>query len=501
MWPDSAAQLFARASADAVGQPLSALVDIRQREACSNVVAHVFRDGGGGGVHTMELVAERGDGLTFPAECSLWYCPGDPGGTSRCNVLVRSISTRVCMEDALRQELRELRQLSAERIEELRRTQARFVDLVETIDEVFWMADAGITRMLYISPGYERVWGRTCQSLYDDPRSFMEAVHPDDRARIVHDLLQRTGQPFEHEYRIVRPDGRVRWVSDRGFPVLNDDGSIDRYLGVAQDISARKALELERRRQEATDAIAQMASGLANDFSNTLGLVVGHLDLAAFALPGDSMARESIDAALTAALDGVRLAQRLQSVGRPVPSTPRPLDVAEAVDGLRSLLRHASGSEVAVPVTVVRRATVIVDPVAFDAAFITLAMHARQGLVGGGRLTVTLDEVAVPAQADPDVPGGRYASVVVDVDGPHAADLLAVGSPGAERAPAGDGAAHLCAYLRDAGGVLRVERSPEGGCRFHAFLPSAPTESEPAEMVEPSWVRAVRDDLLDSRDN
>ena len=228
VWPDSAAQLFGRASADAVGQPVSALVDSRQREACSNVVAHVFRDGGGGLVHTMELVAERGDGATFPAECSLWYCPGDPGGTSRCNVLVRNISPRVRVEDTLRQELRELRQLSAERIEELRRAQSLFVDLVETIDEVFWVADAGITRMLYISPGYERVWGRTCQSLYDDPRSFMEAVHPDDRARIVHDLLQRTGQPFEHEYRIVLPDGRVRWISDRGFPVLNADGSVER---------------------------------------------------------------------------------------------------------------------------------------------------------------------------------------------------------------------------------------------------------------------------------
>lgn len=494
VWPDSAAQLFGRASADAVGQPLSALVDSRQREACSNVVAHVFRDGGGGLVHTMELVAERGDGATFPAECSLWYCPGDPGGTSRCNVLVRNISPRVRVEDTLRQELRELRQLSAERIEELRRAQSLFVDLVETIDEVFWVADAGITRMLYISPGYERVWGRTCQSLYDDPRSFMEAVHPDDRARIVHDLLQRTGQPFEHEYRIVLPDGRVRWISDRGFPVLNADGSVERYLGVAQDVSVRKALEVERRRQEAADAIAQMASGLANDFSNTLGLVVGHLDLAAFALPEHSVARDSIDAALAAALDGVHLAQRLQSVGRPEPSGPRSLDVADAVDGLRSLLRHASGSEVAVPVTVVRRATVTVDPVAFDAAFITLAMHVRQGLVGGGRLSVTLDEIDVPTQAATDVPGGRYASVVVDVDGPHAADLLEVG-----RTPAGGGAAHMCAYLRDAGGVLRVETSPQGGCRFRALLPSAPVESDPAVRPEPSWVRAVRDDLFDTR--
>lgn len=256
----------------------------------------------------------------------------------------------------------------------------------------------------------------------------------------------------------------------------------------------RKALEVERRRQEAADAIAQMASGLANDFSNTLGLVVGHLDLAAFALPEHSVARDSIDAALAAALDGVHLAQRLQSVGRPEPSGPRSLDVADAVDGLRSLLRHASGSEVAVPVTVVRRATVTVDPVAFDAAFITLAMHVRQGLVGGGRLSVTLDEIDVPTQAATDVPGGRYASVVVDVDGPHAADLLEVG-----RTPAGGGAAHMCAYLRDAGGVLRVETSPQGGCRFRALLPSAPVESDPAVRPEPSWVRAVRDDLFDTR--
>lgn len=205
VWPDSAAQLFGRASADAVGQPLSVLVDSRQREACSNVVAHVFRDGGGGLVHTMELVGTRGRG-DVPGRMLLWLCPviraAPRAATCWCGTSARACAWKTrCARNCANCGF------SAERIEELRRAQSLFVDLVETIDEVFWVADAGITRMLYISPGYERVWGRTCQSLYDDPRSFMEAVHPDDRARIVHDLLQRTGQPFEHEYRIVLPMG------------------------------------------------------------------------------------------------------------------------------------------------------------------------------------------------------------------------------------------------------------------------------------------------------
>ncbi|MBF0550494.1 MAG: PAS domain S-box protein [Deltaproteobacteria bacterium] len=119
--------------------------------------------------------------------------------------------------------------------------------LTETIEEVFWMADVEVGKMLYISPGYERIWGLPRESLYDARKSLIEAIHPEDRGRVVTSLeVQKTGQPFEHEYRIVRPNGSIRWIWDRGFPIPSETGKVTRYAGVASDITERKQAEEAR---------------------------------------------------------------------------------------------------------------------------------------------------------------------------------------------------------------------------------------------------------------
>jgi len=134
----------------------------------------------------------------------------------------------------------------------LRESEEHFRLIAETIDDTFLMADVEFGKMFYVSPAYERVWGRPRESLYEKPRSFIEAVHAEDRERVVADLeIQKTGQPFGHEYRIVRPDGSTRWIWDRGFPVRDKTGQVTRYVGVAQDITERKRAEEALRESEA----------------------------------------------------------------------------------------------------------------------------------------------------------------------------------------------------------------------------------------------------------
>ena len=118
--------------------------------------------------------------------------------------------------------------------------------ITDTISEVVWMTTADLSRLLYISPSYERVWGRSCAGLYDAPKSFLEPVHPDDLPRILASFATRdVGAAFEHEYRIVRPDGSIVWILDRGYPVRDAAGGVDYFVGVAQDITARKIAQLE----------------------------------------------------------------------------------------------------------------------------------------------------------------------------------------------------------------------------------------------------------------
>ena len=127
----------------------------------------------------------------------------------------------------------------------LQKSEARFRQIAETIEEVVWSADPSIGKTLYISPAYERVWGRTCASLYEDPNSFVDSIHADDRGTVLGALGEhRDGIPFDQEYRIIRPDGAVRWIWDRGFPVRDPGtGQLTHYVGVALDITERRQAE------------------------------------------------------------------------------------------------------------------------------------------------------------------------------------------------------------------------------------------------------------------
>jgi PAS domain S-box-containing protein len=129
---------------------------------------------------------------------------------------------------------------------DLRESNNRFLQLAESIRDVFWLMDAIEGRVVYVSPAYETVWGRPCQSLYTDPHSWLDAVHPEDHERALTFFDQETlDSRYEAEYRIVRPDGSIRCIWDRGFIVRDERGKISRIAGLASDITERKQLEWE----------------------------------------------------------------------------------------------------------------------------------------------------------------------------------------------------------------------------------------------------------------
>jgi len=130
--------------------------------------------------------------------------------------------------------------------DKLRQSEQRFRLITESMmpDAVFWVADVPHETTLYISPGYERVWKRTRQSLRENPGSFIDAIHPEDRERVLAGLeAQKTGTPFQLEYRIVLPDGTLRLILDRGYPVRDTDGKVPYYVGIAQDITEPRRAE------------------------------------------------------------------------------------------------------------------------------------------------------------------------------------------------------------------------------------------------------------------
>ena len=134
--------------------------------------------------------------------------------------------------------------------EALRESEEKFRQLAENVREVFWLTTPPMDEVLYVSPAYQNIWGRSLESLRQQPRSFMEAIHPEDRERVIGILEGQRQQGFEVEYRIVRPDGSVRWIRDRGFPVKDASGKVYRIAGVAEDITERKRVEIALQKNE-----------------------------------------------------------------------------------------------------------------------------------------------------------------------------------------------------------------------------------------------------------
>jgi len=154
--------------------------------------------------------------------------------------------------DILKQANRTLESEIGERTraeEALRESELRFREMTEHIQKVFWMATPFGEKLIYISPAYERVWGRTCASLHAEPRSWIDGIVAEDRPMVLAALQRNAhGETYEIEYRVAQPDGSQRWVRDRGFPVLDHDGKVVRVCGIVEDITDRRAADAELRR-------------------------------------------------------------------------------------------------------------------------------------------------------------------------------------------------------------------------------------------------------------
>lgn len=164
---------------------------------------------------------------------------------------------------SVERELRKTRiRLEAEHAQErLSRSEERFRQMAEHIEEVFWMTNPDKNEILYVSPGYEKIWGRACDEVYRRPSLWIEAIHPDDQERIMAALPKQGAGKYEEEFRIVRPDGSVRWIRDRAFPIKDASGRVYRLTGIAEDITDRKLNENHlRNAKDFSDNLIQTAN-------------------------------------------------------------------------------------------------------------------------------------------------------------------------------------------------------------------------------------------------
>jgi len=184
--------------------------------------------------------------------------------------------------------------------------ESQFRQVVESIPEVFWIGSPDWKRLDYVSSAYERVWGRSCRSLYDDPASWIDCVVPEDRPRVEAELRRRmageAAAPTWTPYRIRHDDASIRWIRTRSFPICNRRGQVRRIIGIAEDVTGRieseqdrRSLEVQVQHAQKLESLGVLAGGIAHDFNNLLVSMLGNADLALMELPTVSSARGYVE--------------------------------------------------------------------------------------------------------------------------------------------------------------------------------------------------------------
>jgi PAS domain S-box-containing protein len=339
-------------------------------------------------------------------------------------------------------------------------------------------------------------------------------IHHDDRAAVVQwlDDLERGIPRGAMDLAIVRPDDQVRLCNVEARIVADEQGRVRRLIGTMQDVTERRLTEQKLVRAQKMELIGQLSGGMAHDFNNVLGVIIGNLDLLGRLTKTDPMAEELRGEAAHAALRGADLTRRLLAFARRQPLKPETTSVNELIDGLAKLLRRMLGEHVALSLHLGAELwPVVVDPAQLEATLTNLATNARDAMPKGGSLDIVTRNVSIDASyaaQHAEVTQGDYVLIEVSDTGTGIPrELLGqIFEPFFTTKETGKGSglglSMVYGFIRQSGGSVSVYSEPELGTTFRVYLPrEAKTGIAPKERISSSDVGGGSETILVVEDN
>lgn len=377
----------------------------------------------------------------------------------------------------------------------LRESEERFRQMAEHIKEAFFVIDLSNWRPLYISPTWAEIWGRPVTDAYANPQMWFETIHPDDRATMRADQERSIrGEPTTSVVRVVRPDGSVRWVRGRAFPVRNVEGRVYRMVGVSEDITELRRAEEQMAQAQKMEAVGRLAGGVAHDFNNLLTVILGETEIAQADLaPGHPLA-ESLAEVRRAGERAAVLTRQLLAFSRRQLVEPTVFPLNGVVVEMTKMLRRLIGEDLELVVKMAPDAGAVrMDRGQIEQVLANLVVNARDAMPGGGTLTIETQNVQLDeddARGHGDLAPGRYVFLAVSDTGAGMTDDVKARAfepfftTKEQGKGTGLGLATCYGIVKQAGGHIAVYSEVGVGTTMKVYLPLVGGEVGTRETVE-----------------
>jgi PAS domain S-box-containing protein len=385
----------------------------------------------------------------------------------------------------------------------------KFRTLIEQVAAISYIAELGMEgQWLYVSPQIEKIFGYTPDEWLGMSTAWLKRIPVEDHPLIeAAEEAASRGEPYQLEYRVIRKDGNIVWVSDTAVVVEGSD-SHPIMEGLILDITERKVLETQLQRSHRMEAVGRLAGGIAHDFNNLLTIIKGYAELASN--------RSEITPALNADIQQIgnaserasTLVRQLLAFSRKQVMQPRAIDLNTIVLGLDSLLRRLMSEDIEMLThceDIV--GTVRADPAQIEQVIMNLVVNARDAMPQGGRLTIETANVeldAIYARDHVTVRPGSYVMLAVSDTGigMNQETQSHIFEPFFTTKGSGHGTglglSTVYGIVKQSGGYIWVYSEPGQGTSFKVYLPAvdSPIETKSSQPEAPAASKGTESILL-----